>query len=88
MLETLDAVVHFLPWWAWLIAAIAAGCAFMLSSATALAVTSAYGANYRALSTRQRTMGRLGSTLSLLAMPSTAIFGMLALGAAVWNFID
>lgn len=85
MRETVDAVVAVLPWWVWLLAAVAAAAAFAVSSAAALAMTSAYGSNYRALSNRQRKMGRIGSRLSLLAMPASAFVGVLALAAAAWR---
>lgn len=87
MVEALADVASLLPWWAWLLVSLASAMACALGWATALASLSAYGTNYRLLSTRQRAMGRGLAMLSLLAVPVFALLGVLGLGAAAWRLI-
>lgn len=87
MAEVLAGIAGFLPWWAWLLAALACLGGFTLAWMSVLAVYTAYGANYRAMSPRQRRLGRLASLLTLLAVPLTAVLGFAALMAAVWGLL-
>lgn len=87
MADALTSIVDFLPWWAWLLAALACLGGFTLAWMSVLAVYTAYGANYRAMSPRQRRLGRLASLLTLLAVPTTAVLGVAALIAAVWGLL-
>lgn len=85
MAATLAAVVGALPWWAWLLAALACFGGFTLAWMSVLAVYTAYGANYRAMSPRQRRLGRFATLLTLLAVPVTAVLGVAMLAAAAWG---
>lgn len=87
MADVLTSIAGFLPWWAWLLAALACLGGFTLAWMSVLAVYTAYGANYRAMSPRQRRLGRLASLLTLLAVPTTAVLGVAALIAAVWHLL-
>jgi len=85
--DVLAGIVDFLPWWVWLLAALACLGGFTLAWMSVLAVYTAYGANYRAMSPRQRRLGRLASLLTLLAVPATAVLGVAALIAAFWGLL-
>lgn len=87
MADVLAGIVDFLPWWVWLLAALACLGGFTLAWMSVLAVYTAYGANYRAMSPRQRRLGRLASLLTLLAVPATAVLGVAALIAAFWGLL-
>ena len=81
----LTAVLQAIPWWLWLLLALASVPAAMFAAATALGLASATGANHHSLTPRQRRMGRMGYVAALAAVPGSIGLGLLALAAMVWS---
>ncbi len=81
------ALLHAIPWWLWLLLALAMVPAALFAATTALGLASATGANHHALTRRQRRMGRMGYVAALAAVPGSIGLGVLALAAMVWALL-
>lgn len=84
MIEHVVHLIEAVPWWVWLLAVLAAVPAFLMAWVSALAIGSAAGANHALLTPRQRRLGSYGYWASLLAIPTTAAFGLACLAALLW----
>jgi hypothetical protein len=88
MLEWWSAVADLLPWWLWLLVALAAAVGFHVAGMAALAVISAAGTHHDHLTSRQRRMARYASKASLAALTlaaATGAFALLTAGLAALN---
>jgi hypothetical protein len=81
------AFVEWVPWWLWLLLALATVPAAMLSAAAALGMASAAGTHHHSLTRRQRRMGRWGYRAAALAVPGSMMLGLLALAAMLWSLL-
>lgn len=86
-MDGLMAILQLIPWWLWLLLALAMVPAALVAATTALGLASATGANHHALSRRQRRMGRLGYVAALAAVPGSLGLGLLALTAMMWALL-
>lgn len=84
LLDIVADAVRAVPWWIYLLVALAAAPAGVLAAAAALGVGSATGAHHHALTPRQRRLGRWGFVAALLAVPGSAVLGLASLAAMLW----
>lgn len=87
-MDWLIAFVRMIPWWVWLLLALAMVPAALAAATTALGLASATGANHHTLTRRQRRMGRMGYVAALAAVPGSIALGVLALAAMAWALLN